>query len=200
MHTILEKSTAATVVVLLVDSAGLPVEGLTYTDVFVDLKKASGSFEGKVLGNTDLVELTDGLYELSLSVANTNTVGDLIIRASSPDTAYCVSIATVVSSLPSFSTNPVNVEVGYIFGFLSTISGDPMEDSSIIARVLVSPSSSSGSGAAFSNYPSIVKSDSEGFFLLKLVAGTVVDIVISDLNFRRAVTVPASSVNLFLLE
>ena len=79
---------------------------------------------------------------------------------------------------------------------LLNLSGSPLENSGVSARLLALPALISGVGV----YDEIVstKTDANGFFQLTLIQGATVDIVIPATGYRRTIVVPsATSANLF---
>lgn len=64
--------------------ADVPAPGVLYTDVVVQIKKqGASSFTTKALVSSDWVNLGGGLYSISFSAADTNTIGNFTFKITS---------------------------------------------------------------------------------------------------------------------
>ncbi len=190
------KNTAGSVVLLLKDTDGEPALGLDYSDVFVDIRKAGGTFASKVLAAPDFVDLGLGNYELALTAEDTNTLGDLLIFVSSTLADNYITAVRIVATAPASTPGQPAVDTSYVYGYLKDLEGDPIADTSVVFRILYTPTIL-GVGVGVSNNSIIVKSASDGFFYANLISGAYVDVLVSELNFRRSLTIPYAPVNLF---
>ena len=197
---ILLQSTAGTVTVLLeLSSDGSPATGLTFADVTADLKKEGGSFTALTLSGSNFTELSGGFYELTLAVGDTDTLGNLYIRISGATIKTTVTQAFVAATAPVNPTSPVAVPVTALFGYVNGPDGSPVAGARVAAKVLASPSVLHPATEAVLLTTGLVTAvtDSAGFFTISLVTGSEVDIFISSANYRRTITVPGTSQNLF---
>ncbi len=190
------KNTAGTVVLLLKDTEGAPALGLTYSDVFVDIRKEGGTFATKVLTAPDFVDLGLGTYELSLTAADTAVLGDLVIFVTSTLTHDHITVVSVVATVPGTTPGQPVVDTAYIYGYLRDLEDNPIDNSPVVFRILDTPNIL-GVGVGISNSTVITKSASDGFFYINIISGTSVDVVVSAINFRRSLTVPYIPLNLF---
>jgi len=168
--------------------------GITFDQITVTYKKASDrDFGSKSILVTDFRENGGGYYEIAFSAAELNTPGTLL---------YLVSGGT----LPAPAINPylgkaavipatVTLGMNALTGYLVDLNGQALVNESISARVLSAPAlvgTTPNRGGIGSGLIS-AKSDQNGFFVLEIAQGAVVDVVISAVNYRRTLTVPASA-------
>ena len=102
-----------------------------------------------------------------------------VIRATSADTEAAPTLATCV-----------------IKDHILNLSGVPLQNTGVSARLLALPTLISGVGV----YDEIVSTttDANGFFQLTLIQGATVDVVIPATGYRRTIVVPSSTfANLF---
>lgn len=188
------------VVYLELQSDGTAATGLTFSDVACYLKKDSGSFAPKTLDGTNFTEIGSGFYELDLAASDTDTVGNLYVRVQGGTIRATVGVVYVTSTTPvTTSATAQSISTTSLFGYIYDSAGAPVSGAAISARILSSPLllHPGDDGVAITTGLTTVKSDGDGFFALSLVSGTVVDIIIPTVNYRRTVTVPSSSANLF---
>lgn len=199
---LLVQNTSTVVVIYLELLNGTPASGLAYTDVTAGIKKSSaGSFTAFAITNVNFANLGGGFYSVALTAGNTDTLGSLYMTFSgsvfkpSLLAAY-VAIATTASPAPSPGfTPPITAIYGYIYNSV----GVPVPNASVIARVVSQPTilhpTTDGIliGADFVS----VLTDATGFFTVSLITGTSVEFIISGANYRRTITVPGSTANLF---
>lgn len=181
-------------------SDGSAATGLTFSDVTCDLKKSGGSFAPKTLDGTNFTEISGGFYELDLAATDTDVDGNLYVRVQGGtidpvlETVFVTSTAPTTSAASSQSVSLVNL-FGYVYG----PDGTPSAGASVSARILATPSilHPGEEGLLISSGLTTVKTDSSGYFILPLIVGSDVDVFIPSANYRRTISVPNSSQNLF---
>lgn len=150
-----------------------------------------------LVGGTDgtFINLGNGFYSLGLNATDTNTVGSLYLSLRGPGLRPSLEVVTIVASLPA--TPPVIDTPGttLITGTVVSMGGNPSVNVSVSAKILSIPSIVAG--VAVTTETVYTKTDSNGQFILQLLTGAQVDIIIPAVNYRRTITVPSSSVNLF---
>ena len=193
------KDSTGSITVQLVDTAGLPVTALTFADVTADLRKAAGSFASLTLTGANFIEIGLGTYQVNLAVGDTDTLGNLDLRLSGPLFSTYLITAFVAESVPTSPTTTPDLPTTAIFGFVRSPANVPVENASVSYRVLSMPSISNPNGAAvlLSSELVTVTTDNEGFFTVPMITGSVVDIFIPVSSYRRTITVPNATTNLF---
>lgn len=173
-------------------SSGAPLEGVTSSTLVIDQLVPSV----ETITGATLTEHGSGLYTLLLpstvfdvagiySFALTPEGGDIqVLSANAVETA-----ATSPSpSGPSISTTPV-------FGWIMDSSGSPVANSKVAVRITNLPLIISGAGVSTGLV--VVTSDSSGYFSFSGIPGSKVDVSIPSIGYRRILTVPSISANLF---
>jgi hypothetical protein len=201
MTAILTQNSAGSVSVLFeLSSDGSPALGLVDTDVTADLKKEGGSFTAFTLTPANFTDEGGGVYEIDLAVADTDTLGNLYLRLIGPTvrSTLVVAFVTAVAAPPPPTTAP-DLPTTPIFGFVKGIDGTDLAGATVSARILSAPTilQSGSEGVLVASQLITAKTDAQGFFSLDLITGSVVDIFIPGASYRRTLTVPASSSNLF---
>lgn len=198
--TVLLKDTAVSVTAYLEWSSGGPATGLDHTEVTASLKKAGGSFTALPLTASTWTELGSGFYELDLSAGNVDTDGLLYISITASGVRTAVLVFNV---LPASSVSPSPVPVALpttnIYGYLYTASGAPKSGASVIVRTVNVPSvlHPEDEGIAITTEALMFTTDSSGMFSMSLLTGSSVEILIPSVDYRRVITVPSTSTNLF---
>jgi len=193
------QSTVASTTLYLEAAAGGPALGLTFSDVVVQLRKASGSPVVKTLTSMNFIEYSDGFYNLVLTTGDTGTLGSLDILVSGATiqgNVISAQVAVPASIVPVTTPAPATVN---LFGFVFGPDALPLLGASVVAKVLGNPTvlhpGSEGLGIATGIVS--VKTDANGYFTLPLIAGVTVQVFIPVMNYKRDLTVPSSSANLF---
>jgi len=155
------------------------------------------AFTGGVDGN--LREFSLGFYEIDLSAANTSTAGSLDVRVTGPTIrTQLVSafIAVVAPTNPVASQPPPRTS---LFGFVYQADGSPAQNISVSAKILSQPTilHPLTEGMVLGIGLVTARTDADGFFSISLVSGAQVDVFIPASGFRRTLTVPSVSTNLF---
>lgn len=163
------------------------------------LSNAEGptAFLGGVDG--DFTELGGGSYELDLTAAETDTLGQLFVRVSGASIRTIVQSATVATATPATPTPDLTIPTTAVFGYVRDASGTAVPNASVTFRVLSVPTvlHPTTEGLVLSTRVITVKTDSTGFFTADLVTGAAIDVIISAANYRRTFVVPSVSSNLF---
>jgi hypothetical protein len=189
-------------------NTGLPRTGITFGQVTVIYKKSGDlSFTAKSLLTTDFHEIGNGLYEILFSTLELSTLGTFFYMVNgglslpAPAIRQFVGQAVIQSSA-TYTAGGITLSTNILTGNLIDLSGNPMENESVQARVISSPTiigTSPNIGGLGTDIISTV-TDSVGFFALEVVQGSIVDIIIPSVNFRRTLTVPANATDsLFML-
>lgn len=197
--TILLQDTTGSVTVYLEVSAGGAATGLTFADVSADLKKeGEGSFTAMTLSGTNFTEVGGGTYEISFSVLDTDTLGNLYIRVSGATIKTALETVYVAATVPVNPTSSLSINTTALFGYIVDLQGAAVAGASVSARVLATPALGS-STEEYIQADTLVtaKSDSDGFFTMTLISGAQVDIYIPSAGYRRTLQVPSTSTNLF---
>lgn len=198
---LLLQNTSGEVTFYLELDGGGPAEGLVFGDVVADMKKQGGAFVSLALDSSNFVELDDGFYSISLASTDTDVLGNLLIRLSSPGVRTALFSAYVAESEPVNPVITTPVPTTDVFGYVAGLDGQPQAGASVSARVLSTPALlSPGPHSVLLNTGLVTtKTDATGFFLLTLVTGSQVDVFIPSADYRRTITVPGTSQNLFTI-
>ena len=193
------QNTASAVVVLLLDTGGVAVTGLTFDDVAADLKKDTNPFAVFTLTGSNFVETGNGYYQVNLLSTDTDTLGNLYlsITGAAIQQAFFTAFvaATVPEPTPTIATPPTTTA---LFGFLYASDATPVANASVSATVLSNPTVLfTPEGIGVETEIVTVTTDAQGFFTISLITGADVDIFIPAANYRRTLQVPASDTNLF---
>jgi hypothetical protein len=181
-------------------NTGTPRTGITYDQVDVSYKKSNqSSFQVKTLLSTDFRENGSGVYEIYFSSSEVNTVGSFLYVVNSnsvlplPPIKQAIGQAAVETS-SSYTPGTISLDTNVLTGNLVDLQGNPLIGESASARLLQAPAilgidpNIGGVGTQIIS----AKTDQSGFFALELVQGSVVDIVIPAINYRRTLTVPSN--------
>lgn len=181
---------------------GDPRTGITFNEIDVSYKKSSQtSFNLKVMTAGDFVENGNGVYEITFSTTELDTLGSFLYvvngngSLASPAIRQFIGQAFIVTS-SAYTPGTVALSTNVITGNLVDLNGSALIGESISARVLEAPSiqgSVSPNLAGIATDIVSAQTDSAGFFALELIQGAVVDITIPIVNYRRTLTVPSNS-------
>lgn len=197
---LLQDTTGSVTLYLTQSSDDTEATGLTHSDVSVDLKKSDeSSFSAKSLDGTNFTEIGDGFYELDLTASDLDTLGNLYIRVTGATINTALETVFVAESTPVNPTSPLSIPQTSLFGYIYDAEGSPVVGASVSARVLAQPSVlySGAEGLALATALATAKTDNDGFFTISLVTGSSIDVFIPAVNYRRTLTVPGTSQNLF---
>ncbi len=194
-------SSPTSVVVYLELESGGPATGLTFADVTAGIKKdGSGSFSVFTLTGLNFTELSDGFYEVALEASDTDTLGSLYLSFTGATIVHALlaGFVTTVASSPT-PAPPLAPLITTIFGYIFDSGGNPVEGASVVARVVQQPTIIQTATDAIvigSDFLTAL-SDETGFFSIDVLTGARVEFIITDANYRRTVTIPGSTTNLF---
>lgn len=190
---------AALTVYLVASATGTGATGLTFSSVTCDFRKAgAASFTSKALTALNFTEIGDGWYEIDFTAAETDTLGNMTIRVDGATVDMTVTSAYVTTApVPAVPVTPPDTVA--VYGWVYTASAEAVEDAAVGARLIGQPVITAASAVLSSELVS-TQTDSSGFFTLELAVGAQFDIFIPAANYRRTITVPASSTNLFDIE
>jgi hypothetical protein len=197
MAPILVQNTAGVITVLLELQTGGPALGLTFAAVTVSLRKATETvFNLITLDDTTFVERGEGVYDITLSSADTDVVGNFYVKVSGTVviTDLFPGYVTDVMPVPPASI-PTPVGTSGLYGYILDASGVGVNDVPVVARVAATPTMSPDAGFAFST--KVTHTDANGYFFLTLVEGLTVAITIPAINYNRTLVVPIDNANLF---
>lgn len=195
----LQNATASLTVYLSQVGSSAPATGLLFSDVTCEIRKGSSPFAIKVLTALTFTEINGGFYSLELDAADTNTLGQLAIRITgalnSPALIYGF-VATSTTIVPVTTTPPATTA---LFGFVYGPDAQPVRNAPVVARTLSQPTVLHPGSAGIGVATAIVsaRTDANGYFEMSLISGLTVDFIISAVNYRRVLTVPSLSTNVF---
>jgi hypothetical protein len=198
---LLLQSAATSLVVYLELQAGGPADALTHTDVTAALKKEGGSFAAFALTALNFTNLGDGFYEVDLTSGNTDTLGSLYLTFIGSTVKHTLVVARVALAAAAPASPPAAFvpDTTTIFGYIYDGSGAPEEDVIVAFRTVSRPTilHPDTQGLLLTEQLVTATTDSSGFFTKDLVTGAQVEVVISAANYRRVLTVPGATANLF---
>ena len=120
---LLEQSDAPTIKVLFLDASGNPVPGLIFSDVTLRyLRKPDTSFNAFALSGANFIELSDGIYKITLDGTVLAYVGELLLYFSGGLFENFTYRQTVQSK------NPGNVQVTIT---VETVTPEPLPDTQV---------------------------------------------------------------------
>lgn len=181
-------------------NTGAPRTGILFSQVDVAFKKATDpTFNLKLLSGPDFREAGAGVYEILFSSPELAVLGTFLYVVNgngslpSPAVRQFVGQAFVESS-STYTPGTISLDTNVLTGNLVDLRGSPMVGESVSARVLQAPAIlgiSPNRGGVGTQIIS-AKTDQAGFFALEVIQGSVVDVVIPSINYRRTLTVPAN--------
>lgn len=199
---LLIQNAATSVVVYLELETGGPATGLTFSDVTAGIKKAgAGSFSGFTLSGANFSDLGNGFYEVDLATGDTNTLGSLYLSftGTTIKSSLLVAYVTTAATAPPIPSPAFTPPITAIFGYIYDSGGQPIENVSVVARVVQQPTiiHPTTDGILIGSDFMTTTTDETGFFTLSLLTGASVEFIITDANYRRTVTIPGATTNLF---
>lgn len=194
------QSSASSITIYLETTAGAAATGLTFSDVSCDLKKeGAGSFSAKALDGTNFTEVGGGVYELTFTTAETDTLGNMYVRITGATIKTVLQSVFISEATPTVASSALTIPTTNLFGYITSSDGSPLAGASVSLKVLATPTVGSSGGEGYVSDQSLItaKSDSDGYFVIAAITGSIVDLFIPAANYRRTFTVPSSSSNIF---
>ncbi|MCF6205359.1 MAG: hypothetical protein L3J47_00500 [Sulfurovum sp.] len=179
-------SVASDLVVILTDASNAAVTGLVSTDIAVEYRKDGGAFITKILALTDLIEVGSGVYEVKFTALELDTLGSFVYKVTGASISQYVEIIDILAA--GQAATAASIDICVLTGHVFDVSGKPAANTTIIARLLGSPSMSGGFGIL--NSVVSARTDSNGEFFLPLARLSRVDITIPKMQYRRQLVVP----------
>jgi len=198
---LLLQNTPSSVVTYLELQTGLPATGLLFSDVTVGLKKEGGVFVAFPLTALNFTDLGSGFYEVDLTASNVDTLGSLYLSftGATIKTSLVVAAVALSAAVPPVPPAPYVPQTTTIFGYVYDQKGSPSAGVSVLVRMITKPAivHPLDQGILITEKFITTSTDASGFFSLDLLTGTQVEVLIADANYRRVITVPVTSSNLF---
>jgi hypothetical protein len=199
---LLIQNTATSVVVYLEQPSGSPATGLTFSDVTAGIKKSgAGTFSVFTLTALNFTDIGGGFYNVALAAGDTNTLGSLYMSftGTAIKPALLAAFVAVAATAPPLPVPPFTPPITAIYGYVFDAQGAPVDGASVIAHIIAQPTilHPTTDGIVIGSDFVSTQTDATGFFTISLITGTSVEFVISDANYRRTITVPGSTMNLF---
>ncbi len=194
-----QDSVGSLIVYLELTADGSAATGLTFADITADLRKEGGSFTPMVLTGSNFTETGSGFYELDLAAADNDTLGNSSVRVSGATIRTTLLSAFVAEVVPTSPTTTPAPPKTAIFGFIKDADGAPVNNATVSVKILSTPyiNNSGDDGVLITDGLIIAQTDVAGFFTIDLITGAIVEFFISSANYRRTITIPVASTNLF---
>jgi hypothetical protein len=182
---------------------GDPRIGITFNQLDVSFKKSTDltfALKSLVGPPTDFRENGNGIYEILFSNSNLAVLGTFLYAVNgngalpSPAIRQFIGQAFVESS-STYTPGTIALSTNVLTGNLVNLRGHPLIGEAVTARIVSAPAIqgiSPNIGGIGMDLLS-AKTDSSGFFALEVIQGSVIDVVIPIINYRRTLTVPANS-------
>lgn len=169
--------------------AGVAVTGLVAADVAAKYRKAGAvAFTGMTLSGANLVEVSDGWYDVTLAIAEVNTLGYEILQVSGAtiDTAYTEFNVIAATAATSAQT----VDTCIIYGNVNGLDGLPAANVLAKAKIL---SPVVQGGVALTTRAVSTTTDANGYFSIALAQLADVELYVPDALVSKRFTVPAEA-------
>lgn len=200
---LLQNTPSSVVVYLELSTTGLPATSLAFGDVTVGLKKEGGSFLPFPITALTWTNLGSGFYQVAVTASDTNTLGSLYFSFSGAAIKTALLVARVAAAVtaPPTPPAPFTPTTTTIFGYVYDQLGVPKSDVSVSVRTITMPTiiHPTSESVLISEGFVTTRTDVTGFFTVDLLTGTQVEFLIPDANYRRVITVPSTSSNLFAI-
>ena len=180
-------------------NTGSPRTGITFSQVDVSYKKSSQStFSIKVLAPSDFRENGGGVYEILFAGTELNVLGTFLYIVNGNTTLPLPAIRqvigeAVVQSSSTYTPGTISLNTNILTGNLVDLQGHALIGEAVSARILQAPAilGVNPNRGGIGTQIIATKTDQSGFFALEIIQGSVVDIVIPSVNYRRTLTVPS---------
>lgn len=198
---LLLQNTASSVVVYLELSTGLPATTLTFADVTVGLRKEGGAFLAFPVTALTFTNLSSGFYQIEVTAADTDTLGGLYfsITGATIKASLVAARVVVAASAPPVPPAGYTPPTTTIFGYLYDQAGIAKSNVTVLCRIISKPTilHPTSQGILITDQFLTTLTDAYGFFSIDLITSAQVEVIIADANYRRVITVPNASSNLF---
>lgn len=176
------------------DSAA--VTGLTDADVTcLYRKEGAGTFTSKTLDGSNFVEIGNGVYTVTFTEAELDTIGPFVIVITGADIDQSTTLIQVFAAEDDLTN--VSLDTCVISGHVFDVAGKPVKNVAVSCKVLGLPSIEQ-SVAAVTNTLLSAKTAENGEFFIEVVRLADVEFYIPAVNYRRRLVVPnTASINLF---
>lgn len=125
-----KKSVASKLPIFMRDSSGVPVTGLTDTDVTVNYKKSGAiSFTLKSITPSNWTEIGQGLYEILFTATELNTEGDFIY----PVTGTGAQQSTGLARIETYTNSDLKDAIDQIINIAQSIEAGAIVEENIAA-------------------------------------------------------------------
>jgi len=145
-------------------------------------------------GGTDgsLTALGSGFYSISLTSANTDTVGNLYLQVTGAGLRSLAEGFYVAAATSLGATTTPTTEV---FGTILNVSGQPVVGAAVTFKPVPVPTivHPGNFGLGIDSSIITVTTDTDGYFVASLITGTAVVVSIPVLGYSRTIRVPASA-------
>lgn len=141
MGPILLVDTVGNVTVNLELLSGGPAIGLTFAAVTVSLKKAGETaFSSYPVDASTFIDVGGGSYDIVLDENATDTLGNITLKIGGTVVVTTLSSAFITETvaIPP-EEQPIAMGLSAVFGFVLDVSGSPVKNASVFARVLAAP-------------------------------------------------------------
>lgn len=185
--------TPLTKTIRLTTALGVPVLGLTSSDITLT-EMLPGT--GAILG-ASLSEISNGFYTLELD-PDIFPLGRVEFLLSTPTAAPQAISALIVSpaAVVPAPAYPI-IDTTMLFGFVLDSLGAPIAGAKVAYKLMSSPTLVGG--AAIGNALKVSVTNASGYFSFDPLVGAMIEIIIPSIGFRRTLTVPTVSSNIFTL-
>lgn len=147
----------------------------------------------------DFIDLGSGWYQVNLSTSDTSVTGQLLLRIAGPSIRTSITSCYVSAAVPEPTVTTLTVPTTVVYGYLYNTDGSPVVNAAINAKCLAAPAIMHPGQEGLSVNSDLIttKSDATGYFTISLLTGAQVEVFIPVANYRRVISVPSTSSNLF---
>lgn len=174
-------------VLVILTLSNVAITGLAFGDVTAEISKDGGAFASKTLDGTNFTEVGNGVYAITLSATDVDTLGPLVIVVNGAGIDQSTTIVNVVAAAEA--TTSVSLQTCVVSGHVHSVNGTPIVGAAVSARVIGLPSIEQSASAVTDDLVT-AKTNSNGEFFLELVRLADVEVFIPNANYRRRLVVP----------
>lgn len=180
------------------DANGNPVDGLTNLDFQYKRKRpADVQLTVRTLAIGDVRPQTRGYYLIDLPLAEVQQLGETLVTLTDTQvtprfSAVSTSYRVVLSRTPAQDVSKLAQPINQLYGTIVDANGKPIAGATVTARILGAPNIEKGPGIGTGTIETVT--DENGFFVLAVLQGVLLDILIPAIRYRRSgFTVPDES-------